>query len=216
MAGHPGYWRDLDGSAVAAHEAEAAWAEAALAVLRTVAAGFGDQIDYTELSARVQENSGIRTRVPVFTWIGGVLRRVMQATRDNGEPPLSVLVIPKRGDGSAEAAWSTARMQCYRRYCADLAQEEPWLNAHTSAQGSPRGGATRGQTDKTSKTGKTTASTTSRKQPTRATGPRSGRSTRPSRDASTRPASRSTPAPPALCPQCFLALPATGTCDNCS
>lgn len=190
MAGHPGYWREPDGVAVPAHEAEQLWATHALDVLRDVASRFGELVDYAELSAHVQERSQVRTRVPVMTWIGGVLRRVMQTTRAAGEPPLSVLVIPKRVD-SAEAAWSTARMQCYRRYCADIPEELPIVRATgsgTSVGGRPSS-APAGRTRSSSGT-------------TRAKAP-------------SRPASR-LDAPPALCPRCFLALPATGVCDNCA
>lgn len=191
MAGHPGYWREPDGEAVAAHEAEQVWATHALDVLREAAARFGEVVDYAELSAQVQERSGVHTRVPVMTWVGGVLRQVMQATRAAGEPPLSVLVIPKKGDGSAEAAWSTARMQCYRRYCADIPEELPVLRA----EGSGRSGSADGRS---------------------APGPARRRSSSTTRaKAPTRPASRAD-APPALCPRCFLALPVTGICDNCA
>lgn len=190
MAGHPGYWREPEGIAVPAHEAEQLWATHALDVLRDVAARFGELVDYAELSAQVQERSQVHTRVPAMTWIGGVLRRVMQATRAAGEPPLSVLAIPKRGD-SAEAAWSTARMQCYRRYCTDIPEDLPVLRA-TGA------GSTSGSPSPTGPAGRT----------------RSGSGTTRAR-AATRPASRQD-APPALCPHCFLALPATGVCDNCA
>lgn len=193
MAGHPGYWRAADGSAVAAHEAESLWADHALQILRDVGTRFGEQIDYAELSVLVQERSGVLTRVPVMTWIGGVLRQVMQATRAAGEPPLSVLVIAKRGDSSAETSWSTARMQCYRRYCVELPQNMPVLNAPATSR---------------------TARGSSRPSPgsvRRVRGTAGGtRSTAPSR-----PLSRQD-APPALCPSCYLALPATGVCDNCA
>ncbi len=207
MAGHPGYWRETDGSAVAAHEAEAVWADHALDVLRDVASRFGDQIDYAELSQQVQERSGVHTRVQVLTWIGGVLRRVMQATRASGEPSLSVLVIPKRGDASAEAAWTTARMQCYRRYCADLPQDSPVLGVERSSAGT-------GVTGAAGTRAAGGAGGTRRPAPsTRRAGSRSGAST--TRKSPTRPAARQD-APPALCPRCFLALPATGVCDNCA
>lgn len=189
MAGHPGYWRASDGSAVAAHEAERAWADHALDILREVASRFGEQIDHAELSTVVQERSGVHTRVPVMTWIGGVLRHVMQATRAAGEPPLSVLVIGKRGDASAEAAWTSARMQCYRRYCAELPEVLPILNGPS---GGSRGSSRPPQAAPRSRA----AAPTTRK------------------SAPNRPMSRQD-APPALCPRCYLALPATGVCDTC-
>lgn len=135
--GLPGTYRVADGSMVAFSEAITAWIPLAYDELVATARRYGAVITYLELSERVQEVSGIRTRSLLTNWIGKLLEEVALKAKDNGEPPLTSLCVHQDGTigpGYARAPKSTPdepgedieyfaaehRLLCYQKYAEDL------------------------------------------------------------------------------------------------
>ncbi|MFJ9076065.1 hypothetical protein ACIRO3_12525 [Streptomyces sp. NPDC102278] len=185
-----GYWREADGSPVAATEAHEAWAREAYPRLSGVAGSYHAVITYKDLGEDVQRASGIRTSALLHNWIGAVLGRVVHEVHRRGDPPLTALVV-RTDDGmvgegyrevlelSGEQVTTEAtdrenhaaesRLECYRRFGATL----------------PPGGG----------------------EPALAPRLQAALARRRARE----------PEPPApICPTCFVQLPTTGTCDNCA
>lgn len=184
-----GYWRETDGSAVAALEAHQLWAREAYPQLIGVAGTYHAVITYKELGEAVQKASGVRTSALLQNWIGAVLGRVVREAHRRGDPPLTALVV-RTDDGMVgegyrevlEAAGepalaeaidrenhaATARLECYRHFGAALP---------------PDGGVP-------------------------ALAPRL-------QAAIARRRSREPEVPAPVCPSCFVQLPATRVCDSC-
>lgn len=133
----PGTYRVADGSRVAFSAAMAVWIPLAYDELIATARGYQAVITYLELSERVQEVSGFRTRTLLTNWIGKLLEEVAQRAKANGEPPLTSLCVHQDGTigpGYARAPKSTAdepgkdieyyaaghRLLCYQKYADDL------------------------------------------------------------------------------------------------
>jgi len=170
-----------------------AWVPIGYRILRETAERYDGIITSSELAARVQSESG-RDGGARATWIGQLLELVaMQAARTEDAPLASLCVqsdlsVGERyrrilsasgvalgtSDEDLDERAATDRLECYRRYAADLPEDggRPHIPART-----PR----------TRSTSSVTRSTTRK----------------PDRPA------------PAVCPSCFMQLPATGTCDNC-
>jgi hypothetical protein len=128
---------DANGAKVSQADAMAAWAVFARDSLLTTARRYHSVITYKELSAEVQEASGIRTNQRLDYWIGSLLENVaIEATR-RGEPPLTALCVHQDGTigpGYARAPKSVEsdpmadvdqlaaehRLLCYRAYAEDL------------------------------------------------------------------------------------------------
>ncbi|OKI20942.1 hypothetical protein [Streptomyces sp. CB03911] len=183
------YWREADGSAVGAAQAQQLWAEKAYPHLVTVAGTYHAVITYKELAEAVQKASGVRTTALLHNWIGGVVGHVVREAHRRGDPPLTALVV-RTSDGMVgegyrevlavagqEAAAedidrenhaAAARLDCYRRFGAAL----------------PPGGGVP------------------------ALAPRLLAA------IERRRARLPEPAAP-ICPGCYVQLPATGICDSC-
>lgn len=133
----PGTYRLADGSRVAFADALAIWVPVAHEELIATAKRYHAVITYKELSERVQERSGIRTRVLLTNWIGRLLEEVSLRAKANGEPPLTSLCVHQDGTigpGYARAPRSVVdspgedieyyaaehRLLCYREYAMDL------------------------------------------------------------------------------------------------
>jgi hypothetical protein len=171
-------------------EAEDAWTPEAHRVLTRVAGTYQGLIEYAELAAEVQESSGIHTRRQVRSWLGPVLERVARLNHENGEPPLTALVVQK-GDGTVGVGYdeavrltdgpdfddplarekhaATARLACYQ-----------WADAKVPADG-----------------GRPALSPRFDQIHTRL---------RKERRAAEQPT---------ICPTCNMSIPPTGVCDNC-
>jgi hypothetical protein len=183
-----GYWREPEGSAVTTEEAYETWAHEAYWVLVDLGHTYHAVITYGELAQEVQKASHVHTTVPFRHWIGKVLRLVVYRAHQQGDPPLTALVVHstdgKVGEGyravletagepsveddlEHEYHAASARLDCYRRLGAAL----------------PPGGGV--------------AALAPRLQATVA------------RRHSPSEASRLS------CPNCFIQLPATGICDSC-
>lgn len=181
-----GTYRDVDGSRVPFDEAGAAWAEAARDVLISVAGKYHSVITYAELAEAIQQASGIRTKMLVMHWVGGVLGRVSRQSALRDEPLISALCVHRDGtvgDGYAVAVQAARgvlpadpdehaaheRLECHRAFGALL----------------PPGGGVAALTPQVA--------------------------ARRGRRASPAPV-----APPSVCPVHRTVLPATGRCDDCA
>ncbi|MET8873056.1 hypothetical protein [Nocardia sp. NPDC004604] len=88
-----GAWRVGDGDPVSLREATVAWAIAAHAELAEIATGYGHFITVGELAERVQDVSGVQTGAPTRTWMAAILRKVARRCHNAGEPPLTSLCV---------------------------------------------------------------------------------------------------------------------------
>lgn len=88
-------------------EAEEAWTPAAHRILTRVAGTYQGLIEHAQLAAEVQESTGIHTRRQVRSWIGPVLEGVARLNHENGEPPLTALVVQK-SDGTVGVGYDEA------------------------------------------------------------------------------------------------------------
>ena len=181
-----GTYREADGSRVPFDDARAAWAETARDVLISVAGQYHSVITYTQLAEAIQTASGIRTRMLVTHWVGGVLGRVSHQSALRNEPLISALCVHRDGtvgDGYAVAVQAAQgvlpsdpdghaaqeRLECYRTFGAEL----------------PPGGGEAALTPQVA----------ARRR---------------------RQAMPATATPPAVCPIHRAVLPATGRCDDCA
>ena len=135
--GLPGTYRVADTSRVAFADAMAGWILLAYDELIATARKYHAVITYLELSERVQDISGVRTRTLLTNWIGKLLEEVARLSKANDEPPLTSLCVHQDGTigpGYARAPKATVddpgediemyaaehRLLCYRKYADDL------------------------------------------------------------------------------------------------
>jgi hypothetical protein len=176
---------------VTSKEALAAWVVEARPALERTARIYHATITYKELSEEVQSAAGIRTRRLLQYWIGDVLGTVARNCHESGEPLLSALCV--RSDGSVGPGYAIAVAE-------NFAGEQPDdLDMHAAEErlrcyrffgaDLPSDGGVPVLT----------------KQVVAARSLARRRVSAPLADES-RP----------ICPNCFLMLPVSGQCDNCS
>ncbi|MGH3213950.1 MAG: hypothetical protein ACRDPY_48065 [Streptosporangiaceae bacterium] len=136
-AERPGTYRVADGARIQFADALEDWVPFAHDELLATAHRYNAYVTYLELSERVQELSGIRTRMLLTNWIGKLLEQVAVRAKANGEPPLTSLCVHQDGTigpGYARAPKSVVdtpgedieyyaaqhRLLCYQKYAADL------------------------------------------------------------------------------------------------
>lgn len=127
----------ISGEHVTHKDALEAWAESAYAELKGVARHYNSVISYNQLSERIQEKTGITTKMILSNWIGHVLERAAKFSLDASEPPLTSLCV--RSDGTIGAGYDRApkiesastssdielraaedRLACYHAFALDL------------------------------------------------------------------------------------------------
>lgn len=180
------------------------WAEHAHDVLRETAQVYHLGITDTDLARIVQLRSEQTSDMPARSWLPKVLRIVAQRAADAGEPPLTSLVVravdgkvgPEYAevmaltgqDGDRDEAAAQARLDCYRRFAHAVPDDAtPNLHPITSLASDTRG-------------------------TTRATSRGTTRTRAASRPAKVVVEEKA----PAICMSCFLELPLSGICPNCS
>ncbi|WP_157845282.1 MULTISPECIES: DUF6884 domain-containing protein [Pseudofrankia] len=137
-----GTYREGDGASVDFDAARAAWADAGREVLISVARRYHAVITYAELAEEVQRSSGIRTRMLMMHWIGGVLGRVADECQSRHEPLLSALCVHQ--DGTVGDGYGGA-VETNRGYRPDdldehAAEERLACHLHFGAALPPDGG----------------------------------------------------------------------------
>ena len=183
-----GFWREPSGTPTSEVNALAAWVPEAHELLLDTADRYHAHLDVAEFAEQLQERSSVRTTRPPERWLDKVLGPVAQLCDQAGEPPLTSLVIldPRKDDIHA----ARLRLECYR-----------WAGSAPADGGLPA---------PLTPTRPTRTRASSR--PSRVPGaPRTERATPPPRSPRVAASDR----PVAICPTCFMAIPATGRCDNC-
>lgn len=163
------------------------WAEAARAVLIETAGRYGAIVTYKQLGGLVRERTGIRTGQLMHYWIGDVLARVALDCAERGEPLLSALCV--NASGSVGNGYAQALSQIQGQTPddhEDHAAEERLACHHHFGAEMPDHGGVATLTPQI-----VTLRDRLRKQ---------------------RLADKAVP----LCPNCHMALPATGECDYCA
>lgn len=93
----PGTFRVSDGAPVAFATATATWTEVARSTLLRTAMEYQATISYKGLAEEVQVVSGIRTKMLPWHWVGRVLGGVARDCHRRGEPMLSALCVHEDG-----------------------------------------------------------------------------------------------------------------------
>lgn len=187
-----------------------AWTKQAYEVLVETARRYNAVITYSDLAEEVQVRSGLRTTAGIRSWLGHVLTLIAHQNHRMGEPPLTALVVHKQ-DGQVGAGYdevlrvsglkpivnpierenhaAAARLECYRRWCPNVpADAKPTLALQASRTPRARTSQPRTAQPRTA-------------QP---------RTVQPRRDRSAGERHGS------ICPTCFMEMPLTGECPNCS
>jgi len=168
-------------------ESRAAWAAAARDVLVETAQRYQSVLTQKQLATAVQHRSGITSTQPVHHWIGDVLLAVAQDNAGRDEPSLPSLCVDDRGRAG----------QRYTRVVKAMTGAVPDDADDHAAEERLRCYRHFGATDLPSNRGR--AAVTPQVARARAA-------------AVPAPADRM----PQLCPTCFVAVPASGICDNCA
>ncbi|MDH6199094.1 hypothetical protein M2272_005761 [Mycobacterium frederiksbergense] len=179
-----------DGGFVSMQDALNAWEPIAIALLAETAKKYNGFVTYTELSDAVQTRSGIRHNGLLPNWIGDLLQRVIYHCRDNGIPHLSSLCVT--ADGTVGNGYSNVPILLGDVESMNLEQ----LDDHAArtrlecyryfGAELPPGGGEPMLTPK-------------------------AKAAQEWKRAQAKMAE-----PPKLCPECFIALPVTGVCDECA
>jgi hypothetical protein len=183
----PGTYRVVDGARVEFADARAAWTEPAREHLIAVARSYNAMTTYRELAEDVQVRSGIRTKMLPWHWIGGVLGDVARDCHRRDEPLLSALCV--HSDGTVGKGYALATRENY-----GIDPSDPDLHAAEERLRCYRHFGAVLPAD-------------------------GGRPQLPGKLASRRERARRRPMPEtrrAPCPTCFVELPISGECGNCS
>lgn len=174
------------------------WAKSAYLILRDdVASRYHATITYTDLAERVQKHSGIVAKGPSRHWIGKVLGLVSRVCQHNEDPPLAALVVHKT-DGMVGAGYDLVLKLAGKPALEDPQQREAHA-AESRLECYRRFGAT------IPANGGTPGYSTIYSEKAARAAQRAARPPKPEENAR----------PLKFCPTCFVALPATGVCDEC-
>jgi hypothetical protein len=190
------YWRTAAGDGVDPEpvlpgEAEDAWAEEARQILTDVAGTYHRLIDRTDLAAEVQEASGVRTSKNPHYWLSRVLAQVAAVNAIKDEPALTALVVHRLNGTVGDDYDEVLRLAGVPAITDPNAREKHAAAARMECY--RWAGATMP-----------------------ADGGHPALSPRlDQRIVRERKRARED-AVPTVCPSCFMALPATGVCDNCA
>ncbi len=107
-----GPFRTEDGSPVDVKDARDGWVAAARPVLIALAKQYHGTVSYKDLAMKLQEASGITTRMALTPWIGSVLNATAHENHERDEPLLSALVV--KPDGTASPGYAVSVAETYR------------------------------------------------------------------------------------------------------
>lgn len=167
------------------------WASAAYDILVEVAGRYHGVIEYGELGEAVQERTGVTTRSAIRNWIGGVLELVVQRCHRDGLPALTALVVRKDSGMVGDGYDAVLRIEGIAPHDDVMEREEHAARARLECYrwaGAPDLPADGGEPALAPKLAQKVQ--------------RRRRAERSERAAQ-------------VCPVCFMAIPATGVCDNC-
>jgi hypothetical protein len=167
------------------------WTPVAYRKLLETAATYGAVVTYQQIGEHVQAESGRRTSASQMSWVGRMLDLIAHEAHRRGDPPLTSLCV--RADGSVGEAYARAVAATTGGRIDDVDQRaaEDRLECYRRyATDLPADGGRPQRTRRVST-------------------PRTGGTTRPTR------APKVERPPAAICPTCFMQLPASGVCDTC-
>ncbi len=213
-----GFWYEPEGTGTSEAIALETWARVAHDLLEEVATAYHRTITEAQLADRLQANSFIRTTRPHERWMTKLLTPLAYLHHRDGYPPLTALVVDERGwvgeryDDVLRAAEQSllpdvaarerhaalARLECYQ--WAGSAPEDGGVPAEVHT-GGRRKVARPPAASRTARAGTSGA----------ATMPKVAREPEVVAPKRIAPTDR----PVNVCPRCFMAIPATGLCDNC-
>ena len=211
-----GFWYDESGAPTTEAIALENWARVAHEALTDVALDYHATIREADLAERVQVDSGIRTSRPHERWLSKLLVAMARVHHVSGDPVLTALVVDDR------LGWVGERYLDILRATDDLAIAEPkkreehaararfecyrWAGSTPADGGAPAAVRMRASRARSSAPARVPGAP---RAPRRAPTPSAPRApAAPARVAAT-------DRPVAVCPRCFMALPATGICDTC-
>jgi hypothetical protein len=186
------YWRTTDGEEVPVLPGEAtdAWVEEARQILAGVAGTYQQLIDRTDLAAEVQAGTGIRTSKNPHYWLSEVLAQVAAVNAVKDEPPLIALVVHRVSGAVGDDYDEVLRLTGQSAITDETAREK---HAATARMECYRwAGATMP-----------------------ADGGHAALAPRLEQRIVRERKRALVEAPPTVCPSCFMAVPATGVCDQC-
>lgn len=215
-----GFWYEPDGTGTSEAIALETWARATHQILEETAATYHGTVTEGALAHRLLTETGIATARPHPRWLPKLLQPLAALHHRDDYPPLTALVVDGRGwvgekyddllraaeqlpitDPTArERHAARARLECYQ--WAGSAPEDgghpeivemkaPRATRATRAPRAPRAPSAPGAPG--------AATTRSPREPQPAVPRKVAASDRPVN----------------VCPRCFMAIPATGICDNC-
>lgn len=221
-----GFWYEPEGTGTSEAIALEAWARVAHEILEQTAATYHATVTEGALAHRLLTETGISTSRPHPRWLPKLLQPLAALHHRDGYPPLVALVVDGRGwvgeryDDVLRAAEhlpiidpttrerhaSRARLECYQ--WAGSAPEDGGhpeiveMKAPRAARAPRTSGAARAPR---------AAGATA---PGAGGTPRAARTPREPKPAVVKKVALSD-RPVNVCPRCFMAIPATGLCDNC-
>lgn len=200
---HVGIWHETDPDfPVDIRAALEAWAEEAVPLLQEVAAEPYGYLTVEDFAGRIQERTGFHTELDLPTWTGQVLEMVRRDTLPVDEvPPLTSLVV-REDTGEVGAQYRNAENtqgSMDAKTLMEVASQDrlACYRVYATVPEDAR--------PKVTPLFKLAAYTADIKG---ARKPATGRKKPAAKVVEPEPA-------PAVCPTCFMQLPASGECDNC-
>ena len=149
------FWREPGSEPVRLEDAIREWSAEAFQLLSRVASRYQATISPQDLARRVQAGTGVATSHRTVAWLSQVLHLVAHRCQATGVPPLTSLVVnpgdgmvgpayaevlrvqrrPARNDLVREQEAARGRLECYRRFAADVpADAHPMTAADLARQ----------------------------------------------------------------------------------
>lgn len=191
------FWAEVDGREVTVTEAMSAWALAGWEILEDTAAHWKRTLTEESLGLKVQTRSGIFTSLPVETWIGPLVSLLAQRAHESKGVRLTCYLVGADGivaDSYREVLALEGIAEATRRELQEHALEQRMLGHRAYDATIPAGGTL---------PRKRIAAETSR------------RAVEPTEVRTTMSVLMPDEKPAAVCPSCWLQLPASGQCDFC-
>jgi len=204
-----GFWHEPGGQGTSEAIALESWAKITHGILEQVAADYHAVVREAELAERLQAESGIRTTRGPERWLAKMLAPLAHLHHRDGYPPLTALVVDRNGwvgERYDDLMRATEQLPITDPTARELDAARARLACYQWAGSAPEDGGVPAAVPRVvrSRAGGTTSGRTAR-----------GRTPRTPREPKAPARPKKVERPVAVCPSCFMAIPATGVCDNC-
>ena len=212
-----GFWYEPEGTGTSETIALEAWARAAHSILEETATKYHGSITEGALAHRLLAESGIATSRPHPRWLPKLLQPLAALHHRDAYPPLTALVVDGRG-------WVGERYDDVLRAAEQLPIADPTARERHAARARLECYQWAGSAPEDGGYPEIVEMKASRARAPRAAGPAAGGAGGPAVRAPRAPREPKVAAPKKVaasdrpvnvCPRCFMAIPATGLCDNC-